>query len=97
MSRVGMLRYVQTSCPHPSRAMQASDADGAGSSTREVELDCAAPDNRVLILRDLIARRQIRIEVIASCGGRNRRDRSILCLRKTHKPVFAACIDTDAC
>ncbi len=30
-------------------SMQASDADGAGSSTREVELDFAAPDNRVLI------------------------------------------------
>lgn len=51
--------------------VQADDADLLGGAVGEVEDDAAAADDRVLVLADLIALRQIRVKIVLALENRN--------------------------
>ncbi len=50
--------------------MQTLDADGDGLAVGQLNRDLALADDRRLVLADLVALRQVRIEVILAVEGR---------------------------
>jgi hypothetical protein len=50
--------------------MQALDADGGGLAVGQLDRDLALADDRRLVLADLVALRQVRIEVVLAVEGR---------------------------
>ena len=73
--------------------MQALDADAARLAVGQVDLDLALADDRVLVLRDLVARRQVGIEVVLAVEHRAQVDPGVEPEAGAHRLLDAALVD----
>ena len=73
--------------------MQSLDADAARRAVRQVDLDRALAHDRVLVLRDLIALRQVLIEVILPVEDRTQVDLRIEPEPGADRLLHAALVD----
>ncbi len=73
--------------------MQPLDADRLGAAALEVDLDRALAHDRVLELRDLIALRQIGVEVVLAVEHRAQVDLGVEAKTGAHRLLHAALVD----
>ena len=73
--------------------MQPLDCDRDGLAARHVDDDFALADDRILILRDLIAGRKIRIEVVLAIEHRGQVDLGLEPKARAHRLLDAIAVD----